>query len=38
MIVGVGEQGTFLSSDINAVSRVASEFVTLEDHEIIRIE
>lgn len=38
MIVGVGEQGTFLSSDINAVSRVASEFVTLEDHEIIRIK
>ncbi len=38
MIVGVGEGGTFLSSDINAVSRVAREFVTLEDHEIIRIE
>lgn len=38
MIVGVSEDGTFLSSDINAVSRVATEFVTLEDHEIIRIE
>ncbi len=38
MIVGVGEGGTFLSSDINAVSRVATEFVTLEDHEVIRIE
>ncbi len=37
MIVGVGEGGTFLSSDINAVSRVATEFVTLEDHEVIRI-
>ncbi len=38
MIVGVSESGTFLSSDINAVSRVVTEFVTLEDHEIIRIE
>lgn len=38
MIVWVGEGGTFLSSDINAISRVATEFVTLEDHEIIRIE
>ena len=38
MIVGVGEKGTFLSSDINAVSRVATEFVTLEDREIIRIQ
>ena len=38
MIVGVSDEGTFLSSDINAVSRVATEFVTLEDHEIIRIE
>ena len=37
MIVGVGDGGTFLSSDINAVSRVATEFVTLEDHEVIRI-
>ena len=38
MIVGVGDGGTFLSSDINAVSRVATEFATLEDHEIVRIE
>lgn len=38
MIVGVSDEGTFLSSDINAVSRVATEFVTLEDYEIIRIE
>ncbi len=37
MIVGVSDGGTFLSSDINAVSRVATEFVTLEDHEIIRL-
>jgi glucosamine--fructose-6-phosphate aminotransferase (isomerizing) len=38
MIVGIGETGIFLSSDINAVSRVAKEFVTLDDHEIVRIE
>ena len=38
MIVGIGESGVFLSSDINAVSRVATEFVMLEDREIIRIE
>lgn len=38
MIVGISADGTFLSSDINAVSRVATEFITLEDHEIIRIE
>ena len=37
MIVGVSETGTFLSSDINAVSRVATEFVTLEDHEIVKL-
>ncbi len=37
MIVGVSSAGTFLSSDINAVSRVATEFVTLEDHEIVRL-
>ncbi len=37
MIVWVSDGGTFLSSDINAVSRVATEFVTLEDHEIIRL-
>ena len=38
MIVGIGESGVFLSSDINAVSRVATEFVMLEDREVIRIE
>lgn len=38
MIVGISDSGTFLSSDINAVSRVASEFVMLEDREIIRVE
>jgi glutamine---fructose-6-phosphate transaminase (isomerizing) len=37
MIVWVSDTGTFLSSDINAVSRVATEFVTLEDHEIVRL-
>jgi glucosamine--fructose-6-phosphate aminotransferase (isomerizing) len=37
MIVGLSADGTYLSSDINAVSRVATEFVTLEDHEIVRI-
>jgi len=38
MIVGISDSGTFLSSDINAVSRVATEFVMLEDREIIRVE
>jgi glutamine---fructose-6-phosphate transaminase (isomerizing) len=38
MIVGISESGTFLSSDINAVSRVATEFVMLEDREIILIQ
>ena len=38
MIVGLSSTGTFLSSDINAVSRVATEFVMLEDNEIVRIE
>ncbi len=38
MIVGISDSGTFLSSDINAVSRVATEFVILDDREIIRIE
>lgn len=37
MIVWVSGDGTYLSSDINAISRVATEFVTLEDREIIRI-
>ncbi len=37
MIIGVSDTGIFLSSDINAVSRVATEFVTLEDHEIVRL-
>ncbi len=38
MIVWIWETGTFLSSDINAVSKVADEFITLEDCEIVRIE
>lgn len=38
MILGISDEAFFLSSDINAVSREAGEFITLEDHEIVRIE
>lgn len=38
MIVGISDSGIFLSSDINAISYVATEFVMLEDREIIRIK
>ena len=37
MIVWISESGVFLSSDINAVSRVAEEFISLEDYEIVKI-
>ncbi len=38
MIVWIWEKWSFLSSDINAVSWVAWEFITLEDYEIVKIE
>ncbi|MCP4523158.1 MAG: glutamine--fructose-6-phosphate transaminase (isomerizing) [Candidatus Gracilibacteria bacterium] len=38
MIVGIGETGVFLSSDINAVSNVAHKFTSLEDNETVIIE
>ncbi|MDP2091148.1 MAG: glutamine--fructose-6-phosphate transaminase (isomerizing) [Candidatus Gracilibacteria bacterium] len=38
MIVGIGEQGVFLSSDLNALSKVATEFTYLEDYETIVIK
>ncbi|MDD2871612.1 MAG: glutamine--fructose-6-phosphate transaminase (isomerizing) [Candidatus Gracilibacteria bacterium] len=38
MIVGIGEEGVFLSSDLNALSRVAKEFTYLEDYETIVIK
>ncbi len=38
MVVGIWEDWTFLSSDINAVSKLAHEFITLEDYEIVKIK
>jgi len=38
MIVWLGQNGVFLSSDINAVSNVAVEFTTLEDNETVVIK
>lgn len=38
MVVWIWEKGSFLSSDINAVSAVAWEFITLEDYEIVKIK
>lgn len=38
MIVWIGQEGVFLSSDINAVSHVATEFTTLEDNETVVIK
>ncbi len=38
MIVGLGKNWVFLSSDINAVSNVAVEFTTLEDNETVVIK
>ncbi len=38
MIVWIWESGIFLSSDINAVSKVADEFISLEDYEIVKLE
>lgn len=38
MIVGVGENWVFLSSDINALGKIANEFTTLEDREMVVIK
>lgn len=38
MIVWIGENGVFLSSDINAISNVAHEFTTLEDNETVELK
>jgi glucosamine 6-phosphate synthetase-like amidotransferase/phosphosugar isomerase protein len=38
MIMGVGDDACFLSSDINALSNHCHEFFTLEDNEIVVIE
>ncbi|MDD3794245.1 MAG: glutamine--fructose-6-phosphate transaminase (isomerizing) [Candidatus Gracilibacteria bacterium] len=38
MVVGVGESGIFLSSDINALGKVATEFTTLDDNETVIIK
>ncbi|QFR38963.1 glutamine--fructose-6-phosphate transaminase (isomerizing) [Candidatus Gracilibacteria bacterium 28_42_T64] len=38
MIVGLGKDGVFLSSDINAINNVADEFTILEDNETVIVE
>lgn len=38
MILGIGDDACFLSSDINALSNYCHEFFTLEDNEIVVIE
>ncbi|MDD3145637.1 MAG: glutamine--fructose-6-phosphate transaminase (isomerizing) [Candidatus Gracilibacteria bacterium] len=38
MVIGVGEDAIFLSSDINALGKVASEFTTLDDNETVVIK
>ncbi|MFK7779679.1 MAG: glutamine--fructose-6-phosphate transaminase (isomerizing) [Candidatus Gracilibacteria bacterium] len=38
MIVGVGDNGVFLSSDINALGKVANEFTSLDDRETVVIK
>jgi len=38
MIMGVGDDACFLSSDINALSNHCHEFFTLEDNEIVVLE
>ena len=38
MILGIGDDACFLSSDINALSNHCGEFFTLEDKEIVVIE
>jgi glucosamine--fructose-6-phosphate aminotransferase (isomerizing) len=38
MVVGMGSNGIFLSSDINALGNIATEFTTLEDREMVVIQ
>jgi glutamine---fructose-6-phosphate transaminase (isomerizing) len=38
MIVWLGKDWVFISSDINALNRVAHEFTTIEDHETVVIK
>ena len=38
MIIGISDDGIILSSDINTVSKYASDFVSLDDREIVKIE
>lgn len=38
MIIGETDDGTYISSDINALSQVADQFVSLEDGETVVIE
>ncbi|MDD2907100.1 MAG: glutamine--fructose-6-phosphate transaminase (isomerizing) [Candidatus Gracilibacteria bacterium] len=38
MVIGVGKDAIFLSSDINALSKVATEFTTLDDNETVVIK
>jgi glutamine---fructose-6-phosphate transaminase (isomerizing) len=38
MVVGAGESGVFISSDINALSQIAKEFTILEDYEFVIIK
>jgi glucosamine 6-phosphate synthetase-like amidotransferase/phosphosugar isomerase protein len=38
MVVGSGESGVFISSDINALSQIAKEFTILEDYEFVIIK
>jgi len=38
MIIGTGNEGVFISSDINALNRVAKEFISLEDNETVIIK
>lgn len=38
MIIGIADDGIILSSDINTVSKYASDFISLDDREIVKIE
>ena len=38
MILGMSEKACFISSDINALSKISDEFLTMEDNEIVVIE
>ncbi|MCH2188969.1 glutamine--fructose-6-phosphate transaminase (isomerizing) [Candidatus Gracilibacteria bacterium] len=38
MIIGESNEGIFLSSDINALGQIATQFTTLDDHETVVIQ